>query len=117
MQKFKVICILLFCSLFLTKCSVYRKYTPLTSETYAPTTSVESVAVFMSNKPSEAYVELGQIEVYAGGDSILIARQEAAKRGAHAIVYIGSQAYGQVTVSPGVEGTANKMIFIAVRYK
>jgi hypothetical protein len=71
----------------------------------------------MSDKPSKTYVEIGHIEVYAGGDSILIARQEASKRGAHAIIYIGSQAYGQVAVAPGVVGTANKMIFIAVRYE
>jgi len=67
----------------------------------------------MSDKPSKLYIEIGQIEVYEGGDSILIARQEAAKRGANAIVYIESQVHGQVTVA----GTANKMVFIAVRYK
>jgi len=117
MQRIKTLCLFILFLAVLTKCGVYRKYTPLTSEFFQPTASAASVEVFMSGKPSKTYLEIGQIEVYEGGDSILIARQEAAKRGAHAIIYIGSQAYGQVAVSPGVAGTVNKMVFIAVRYK
>ena len=117
MKKFRALSLFIVFLTVLTQCGVYRKYTPLISEVFPPAASVALVEVFMSDKPSKAYVEIGQIEVYEGGDSILIARQEAAKRGANAIVYIGSQAYGQVAVAPGVAGTANKMVFIAVRYR
>lgn len=94
-------------------CGTYIKVQQL-APPFPPTTACE---VFTTSKPDRSYTELAIIEVYQGGNTITLARKKAMAMGADAIILTGRANYGAVTVAPGVVGAAEKMIFVAVKYK
>ena len=98
----------------LLACSTYVKVRPIATTAYPPTTACE---VFTTTTPDKPYIELAMIEVYQGGNSIEIAKKKAMGLGADAIILTGRANYGAVAVAPGIVGAAEKMIFVAVKYK
>lgn len=100
--------------LFALSCGTYVKVTPLGSLTYRPTPTCE---VFTAKAPDRPFIELALIEVYQGGKTIEIAKKKAMQMGADAILMKGTEAYGSVAVAPGIAGTANKTIFVAIKWK
>jgi hypothetical protein len=100
--------------LFTLSCGTYIKVTPLGSLTYPPTRTCE---VFTAKVPDRPFTELALIEVYQGGKTIEIAKKRAMQMGADAIFMKGVEAYGSVPVTSGITGTANKTIFVAIKWK
>ena len=100
--------------LICTACGTYVKVMPLTQTRFAPTASCE---VYTAAPPTQSFTEIAVIEVYEGGNTIAVAQKKAMALGANAIFLKGSAAYGSMEVTPGIAGTVNKQIFVAIRWK
>ena len=98
-------------------CGIYIKVKYLASNSYPPTKACE---VFTTTKPDRPYVELAILEVgedVFGASQIDAAKKKAMQLGADAIILTGTRVNGAIEVSPGIVGTTEKMVFVAVRWK
>jgi len=95
-------------------CGTYIAVKPLTQLRFPPTASCE---IFTTKAPDRPYTEIAILEVSEGGNTILAAQKKAMALGANAIVMKGQAVEGSIALGNGLIGTANKTIFVAVRWK
>lgn len=117
MNRFMIVIILVF---ILTSCSTVA-FQPFTNQKYAPT---EKVDLYVDEKPSREYIEIGRIivgeDAFTGEKNMVKwALDKARKVGADGLIWIKEEKkFYAIPYSESIlAGDVKQIIFIAIKYK